>query len=455
MNNNRLDMTQGNVLKLLIRFTLPSLASSLLTQSYHLADSLIVGQLLGKTALAAVGVCSPLVFLIGSMIIGLNIGVSITISQYVGKHDYNGIRHVLANSIYLGLILGFITIILGFPLAGTILRLMGTPVGPLEEATSYLQITFLATPFPIFYYMFSNAFRGIGDSKTPLYCLIISSVCNIGLDYLFIAGFQMGVAGSAYATALAQGLSVLFAMVMLYCKYPELRLRKHDLRPNLVLFRDITKLALPIAAQHGFNNLGSVLVQGCVNSFGETVMASYTVASRLTSFCLMPTETIGSSLSVYTGQNFGAHKNERIRLGVRASMQINIVVSATLALGVLILGEPLFRAFMDTPTPKYVSVAFESLVFAAIPGIIYGCTQIYQQVLWGIGKAAPSTVGSFLQLATRLLVAAIGTFILKELTVVWIAWPISYVAGFLYPYWYYKKKTEFDIPVEHLREKKR
>lgn len=152
MSKNNLDMTQGNPLKLLTTFTLPSLASSLLSQVYSLTDSLIVGQFLGETPLAAIGVYIPIVFLIGSMIIGLNVGVGITMGQCFGRRDYSQMRHALANSIYLGLGLGLFSAFAGSPLAGTILRLMGTPEGPMADATSYLRITFLSTVFPTFYY---------------------------------------------------------------------------------------------------------------------------------------------------------------------------------------------------------------------------------------------------------------------------------------------------------------
>ncbi len=444
MSKNNLDMTQGNALKLLTTFTLPSLASSLLSQVYSLTDSLIVGQFLGETPLAAIGVCIPIVFLIGSMIIGLNVGVGITMGQCFGRRDYSQMRHALANSIYLGLGLGLFSAFAGPPLAGTILRLMGTPEGPMADATSYLRITFLSTVFPTFYYLFSNAFRGMGDSKSALYCLIVSVVCNIGLDYLFIAAFHLGVAGTAYATALAQGLSVVFAIIMLYRKYPKMRFTKADLHPDWKLFGAISKLSLPIAAQYGFNNLGNVLVQGCINGFGETVMASYTAASRLSTFCLMPTETIGSSLSVYAGQNYGAGKKDRICLGVHAAMIMNAAVSAVLAAVILLFGKLLVQLFMDEPAEKFVAIAWNSLLLAAVPGVIYGAAQVYQQVLRGIGQANYSMVGSFFQLSAKLLIAAIGTFWLKNLDVVWLSWPISYIVGCLYPCWYYKKKSGLD-----------
>lgn len=196
-----LDMTEGNALKLLTVFTLPALASNLLNQVYSITDSLIVGRTLGETSLAAIGVCMPVILLISSMVIGLNIGVGILLSQCFGGKDEGKMRHTFANSIYMGLILGILIAILGVFITEPILTLMKTPVGPFAEAASYMKITFAVTVLPIFYFMFSNIFRGMGDSYTPLYVLIVSVISNVVLDYLFVVIWNWGVAGSAWATA--------------------------------------------------------------------------------------------------------------------------------------------------------------------------------------------------------------------------------------------------------------
>lgn len=437
-----LDMTRGDPLKLLTLFTIPALASNLLNQVYSITDSLIVGRLIGQTALAAVGVCMPVILLISAMVIGLNIGIGITMSQCFGRHDYGQMRHTLANSIYLGCALGVFIGVVFSPLSEPILRLMGTPEGPMQEAAAYMRISFAATVFPIFYYMFSNAFRGIGDGYTALYCLIVSVLSNVVLDYVFVAEFRLGVAGTAYATALAQGLSVIFAVVMLYVKYPEMRLRKEDFRLDGGLLRRITGLSIPIAIQSGFNHLGNVVVQGCINGFGETVMAAYTVGSRLGSFTLMPAETLGGSLSVYAGQNLGAEKLERIPLGVKATHIMNAVVSTVLGAILLVMGKPLTRLFIADATAEVLNASYRYLLFAAIPGILYGVMCLYQQVLRGVGRANQSMVGSFMQLGTKVAVAVFGAFVLKNLNAVWLAWPLSYAAGIVFPYWDYRRYVQ-------------
>lgn len=439
MKKKNLDMTEGSPLRLLTLFTLPMLASNLLNQVYTITDSLIVGRYLGSTSLTAVGVCMPVILLVSSMVIGLNIGVGILMSQSFGRHDYSGMRHVLANSIYLGAALGIAIGVLGLPFSEPVLRLMGTPEGPMNEAVSYMRISFLATVFPIYYFMFSNTFRGLGDAYTALYCLIVSVVSNIALDYVFVVSLNLGVAGSAYATALAQGMSVLFAIVTLHIKYPEMRLKREDFVPDGRLFGSITKLAVPIAIQSGFNNLGNVVVQSCINGFGEVVMAGYTVGSRLGTFSLMPMETIGSSLSVYTGQNLGAEQYDRIDAGVKASMIINAVMSTALGAVLLVFGKPLTMAFLPDADAEIVSTSYRYLIFAAVPGLLYGVMHVYQNVLRGIGHANASMVGAFIQLGAKVALALAGAYLLKNLNAVWLAWPVSYVAGTITPYLHYRK----------------
>lgn len=442
MKQKNLDMTQGDPLKLLTVFTLPAIASNLLNQVYSITDSMIVGRYLGQTSLAAVGVCMPIILLVSAMVIGLNIGVGIILSQCFGRHDYGQIRHALANSVYLGLALGVVTAVIGIPLTEPILRLLGTPEGPMKDATAYMNVTFMATVFPIFYYMFSNAFRGIGDSYTALYCLIVSVVSNVFLDYAFVAIFDMGVVGTAYATVIAQGLSVLFAVVMLWIKYPEMRMTRQDFRVDGKLLSGVTKLAVPIAIQSGFNNLGNVVVQGCINGFGETVMAAYTVGSRLGSFSLMPVETLGGSMSVYAGQNMGAEKLERIPAGVRAAHVLNLIVSTALGVVLLFLGRPLTLLFLPDAGAEILSASYRYLLYAAVPGVLFGVMHIYQHTLRGVGRANQSMAGSFMQLGVKVVVAVAGGMWLKNLDLVWLAWPLSYLAGAIYPFIDYRENVE-------------
>lgn len=398
-----LDMTAGRPAPLLWRFTLPTLLGNLLHQAYSITDSVVVGRYLGQTALAAVGCTSPIVMLLAALMIGINVGVGILISQYFGRRDFAGIRRALVNSLYLGLFIAVVLIALGLLLAEPILRWMGTPEAPLQDAAAYLRINFLTTICPLFYYLFSSVFRGMGDSRTALYCLIVAALGNVGLDVLFVAVFRWGVAGSAWATALAQALSALFAAVLLYRCYPEIHLRREDLPFDRKLFGRITGLAVPIALQSAFNNLSNVVAQSGVNTFGETVMASYTAASRLGTLALMPVETIASSLSVYAGQNHGAGKPRRVRLGVRAAMGLSLAVSAVLAVVLLLFGGTMARLFLTEPSPEVLQVVQRYLLITAVPGFLAAIMNIYQQVLRGVNRPNQALTGGIMQLAAKIL----------------------------------------------------
>ena len=332
-------------------------------------------------------------------------------------------RRAFVNSLYLGLFLSAGMMVLGLTFSGTILRWMGTPEGPLQEATAYLEISFITMICPLMYYLFSSAFRGLGDSQTALYCLIVSVLSNIGLDVLFVAVFRWGVAGSAWATALAQALSAVVAAVLLFRKYPMMRMRRQDLRLHGKLLRQITVLAIPIAVQSAFNNLGNLVAQSAVNLFGEATMAAYTAASRIGTLALMPVETIGSSLSVYASQNHGAGKPQRIRQGVRASLQLSLVVSAVLGVFLLLCGRQMAGLFLAEPSAEILTVVQRFLLITAVPGILAGVMQVYQQVLRGIDRANQALMGGVMQLITKIAVVAVGAWGMRNLDVVWLGWP--------------------------------
>lgn len=446
MANTTIDMTTGRPLPLLLRFGLPTLAGNLLHQAYSLTDGIIVGKYLGKTALAAVGCTMPIILLLVALMVGVNIAVGILIGQHFGRRDEEGMRRSFLNSLYLGLFISAVIAAVGGTASEQILLWMGTPAGPLADAVTYLRINFVTTFCPLLYFLFSSAFRGMGDSRTVLWCLIISVVSNIGLDVLFVAVLGLGVAGSAWATALAQGLSAAVAMVLFWTKYPVFRPSVADLRPDPTLLWRVTKLAGPIALQTAFTNIGNLVAQSGVNTFNETVMAAYTAANRLGALALMPLETIGGTLSVYAGQNHGADKPERIHSGVRVSLLLVLVVSTALGVILLLTGNWLITLFLDEATPEspeIISIARSYLLITAVPGVLAGIMYVFQQVLRGVGHPNHAMVGGLMELVTKITVVALGAWQLHSLNVVWLAWPVSFLAGTLWPLSYYYRHYRF------------
>lgn len=443
MPNTTIDMTTGRPMRLLLRFGLPTLAGNLLHQAYSLTDGIIVGKYLGETALAAVGCTLPVTLLLAALMIGVNVAVGILIGQHFGRRDEDGMRRTFINSLYLGLIISAVVAVAGGAASEQILRWMGTPEGPLADATRYLRINFITTVCPLLYFLFSSAFRGMGDSRTVLWCLIISVVTNIGLDVLFVAVLGLGVAGSAWATALAQGLSAAVAIVLFWHKYPVFRPSTADARPDSALLRRVTVLAVPIALQSAFNNIGNLVAQSGVNTFDEAVMAAYTAASRLGALVLMPMETIGATLSVYAGQNHGAGRPERIRSGVRASIFLVLVVSTVLGLVLLLTGNWLMTLFLDEPTPEILNAGLSYLLIAAAPSALAGVMYVYQQGLRGINHANHAMVGGLMELATKITVVVLGAWRLHSLNIVWLAWPLSFFVGTIWPLAYYYRNYRF------------
>ena len=367
-----LDMTEGKPISLLWAFTFPTLMGNLLNQVYSITDSIVVGRYLGQTALAAVGSTMPVILLLAALMIGINVGVGIIISRYFGQKNEELMRRAFVNSLYLGLFLSAGMMVMGLTFSGTILRWMGTPEGPLQEATAYLEISFITMICPLMYYLFSSAFRGLGDSQTALYCLIVSVLSNIGLDVLFVAVFRWGVAGSAWATALAQALSAVVAAVLLFRKYPMMRMRRQDLR-------------------------------------------------------------------LHASQNHGAGKPQRIRKGVRASLQLSLVVSTVLGVFLLLCGRQMAGLFLAEPSAEILTVVQRFLLITAVPGILAGVMQVYQQVLRGIDRANQALMGGVMQLITKIAVVAVGAWGMRNLDVVWLGWPASFVAGTVIPYFCFQK----------------
>ncbi len=434
-------MTQGDVMGGLLAFSVPSLIGNLLHQVYSLTDSVVVGRILGMEALAAVGCTMPLILLLAALMIGTNIGVGVLLSQAFGAHDMDRMRRGFLNSLYVGVGISLVLAVIGAPLSRPVLVLMGTPEGPLQNAVAYLRINFMTSLCPMFYYLFSCAFRGMGDSRTDLYCLIVSVAMNVVLDIVFVAVFRWGVAGSAWATALAQLTSAVFAAILLFKKYPIMRPTKEDIKPDRGLIGTITRLSVPIAAQSAFNNIGNLVAQGAVNTFGAVAMAAYTAAGRVGAFALMPLETLGNTLSIYAGQNYGAGKMDRLEEGKRVTLRLQLILSTVLGLILAVLGKPVTRLFIAEASDELLRISYQYLLITAVPGFLAGLMVTFQQLLRGTGDTAASMRGGIIQLASKVAVIVLGAQVFRSLPVVWLAWPVSFAAAAAYLYWHLKHKS--------------
>ena len=300
------DMTSGNPVKLIIIFSIPLLIGNVFQQFYSMVDTIIVGRYLGVDALAAVGNTGSMAFLINGFIVGLTSGFSIMVAQKFGAKDEEGLKKAVSSSIILSAAAVIIITIISILSSKFLLNLMNTPANIIDDSLKYINIIYSGTIAVLGYNMISSILRALGDSKTPLYFLIVSSVLNIILDLVFIVNFSMGVSGAAYATVISQGISAILCLVYTLKRYKILRLKKEDFKVEKSIFRNHLKIGIPMALQFSITAIGIMIVQGALNVFGSVVIASYTAASKVLQIVMQPAITLGVTMATFCGQNLGA-----------------------------------------------------------------------------------------------------------------------------------------------------
>lgn len=346
---SKIDLTQGGITGTLLRFTLPMIIGSLLQQCYNIADTLIVGQCIGSGALAAVGSAYTLMVFLISILLGLSMGSGTVFSLQYGAGRTDSLRRSIYVSV---LLIGTVTLILNiavFVWIHPILRILQIPKDIYGMMYDYLWIIFWGIGFTFIYNFYAALLRAIGDAVTPLWFLAVSVVLNIGLDLFFILQLDWGIKGAAIATVAAQGVSALGIMGYAYVKYPELRLHRNDLHFDRHCLKEITSFSALTCVQQSVMNLGILMVQGLVNSFGTVVMAAFAAAIKIDSFAYMPVQEFGNAFSTFIAQNFGARKEERIRKGVKSALITTVLFSLVISILVFLFAKPLMLIFCPPP----------------------------------------------------------------------------------------------------------
>ena len=343
----RKDLTNGSPLRLILGFAVPMLLGLLFQQFYNLVDTVIVGKLLGAQALAAVGSTGAINFLVIGFCTGLCSGFSIPVAQKVGANDLSAMRRFVANSAYLSLVSAAVmTAATALGCAG-ILRLMQTPEDIFRNAYLYILIIFLGIPATFLYNLLAGIIRALGDSKTPVYFLALSSGLNIFLDLALILWFDMGVAGAAVATVVAQALSGLACLVFMYKKYAVLRISRAEARPDLRLCGHLFYIGLPMGLQYSVTAIGSILLQTAVNTLGSLSVAAIAAGSKLFQLLCCPFDAMGGTMAIYCGQNAGANKMDRLNQGVRACTLLGAVYSVAALAAMLLFAPQCAMLFLD------------------------------------------------------------------------------------------------------------
>jgi putative MATE family efflux protein len=377
------DLTQGSEYKQILRFAWPMLLGSLFQQLYNVVDSVVVGQYMGSTALAAVGASYPLIFIMISLVIGIASGVTVVISQYFGAKDFDTVKRAIDTMFIFVFVASIVLSIIGIVFAERIFIAIKLPAEIVPLATRYFMI-YVAGLILMFGFNGTLAvLRGMGDSMTPLVLLIISSLLNVGLDLLFVLVFGWGVEGVAIATVLAQAIAFIGGAIYLNKRHPLIKFRIKNLTFDRELFRQSIRIGLPTGFQQAFVAFGMLALLRIVNDFGKDTIAAYTVAGRLDSFAALPAMTFAAALSTFVGQNIGAGKQERVRKGFRATWFITSLISVLVTVLAIVWGKWIMRAF--TPEEAVISIGYDYLVIVSAFYIVFSTMFVTHGVLRGAG----------------------------------------------------------------------
>ena len=394
-----MDMTEGNPLALLSVFALPLLIGNLFQQAYNMADSMIVGQMLGANALAAVGATGSISFLFFSFFSGISGGCGIVTAQFFGAGKDTKVCKAIANSAYITLASSLLTGVLAFLMVPTMLTWLGTPPEILPDAITYMRMTSASVPLIAIYNYASSMQRALGDSRAPLYFLVFSCLLNVGLDLLFVGTFGLGVFGAALATMLAQLLAGAGSLLYAFRRNPYFRLSRESLAFDRPIAKKAIRLGLPLALQWSLIAISTTALQSVVNSFGATAMAAYTATNRLEQLVQQPFGSMSMALSTYAGQNMGAGKMQRIRLGFRDSLLAMIAVAAGMTLIMQLCGESLVSLFVQEK--DVIVLGGKALKITSLFYVFLGIIYVSRGVLNGIGDAVFSLINGVVEIVGR------------------------------------------------------
>lgn len=394
------DMTTGSPARHILTFALPLLIGNLFQQFYNMVDSVVVGNFVGKNALAAVGTCGSMNFLFFSLSSGLAIGIGIIVSQYYGAKDEQQVRNTIANSIYVLVTAALAVSILGILLSPALLRLLQTPEHILPDAVTYLRTTCAGIIAIALYNGVSAILRALGDSRTPLYFLILSSIVNVALDLTFVTVLDMGVFGVALATIISQAVSAVTCMLYAYHKVPYFRLTKAEMKPHKTIILRSFKLGVPMALQSSMIAISCMVLQGVVNSFGDTVMAAFTITSRVEQIIQQPFSSLGTALTTYAGQNIGAGKPERVKKGFRQATLMTLVVCLLLAPVFYLFGPYIVRIFVKEQ--EVIEIGAQALKITSLCYFGLGMIYVPRALLNGCGDTTFSMINGITEVACRI-----------------------------------------------------
>lgn len=420
------DLTTGKPAGVLLRFTLPMLLSVAFQQLYNIADSVIAGKFAGEDALAAVGASYPVTMIFMAVAFGMNIGISVVISQLFGAKDFKEMKTAAYTGFISVAVLGVVLTVVGTVLCEPILRMLGTPENIMEDTALYLAIYIWGLLFLFIYNISSGVFTSLGDSKTPLWFLIASSVGNIVLDAVFVIIFHWGVGGVAWATFLAQGVASACAFWAVLRRLKSIETKEKPALFSGAMLRRISIVAIPSILQQGFVSVGNLCIQGLVNGFGSSAIAGYSAGVKLNTFAITSLTALSNSVSSFTGQNIGAGKMERVRSGFKAGLVMSVAVALVFMGAYVFRGENLLLLFMNSTSAEAIEIGKKFLLIVSLCYLFLALKLAADGVLRGAGAMVYFMITTFLDLILRVVLA----FILVHpfgITGIWLSWPFGWV----------------------------
>lgn len=345
------NLTVGSPMKLILGFLLPLLGGLVFQQLYNMVDTLVVGRYLGVNALAGVGSTGSINFLVLGFCIGICNGFVIPVAQKFGEGDEDGLRRFVANSFWLSTAFAVVITVVVCLLCSTILHWMDTPADIFDYAFDYIFVIFLGIPVIILYNLLSGIIRSLGDSRTPIYFLVLSSLLNVVFDLLSVQVLGMGVNGPAWATVVSQAISGLLCLAILFRRYPILRLSRDDLRPRKAELLRLLAMGLPMGLQYSITAIGTIVVQAAVNGLAATYIAAVTVGNKINQLFTCIFDAMGTTMAVYGAQNYGAMKLDRLHKGVAACLLVGAIYSVAVMPVLIFFGAEISQLFIDSSEP--------------------------------------------------------------------------------------------------------
>lgn len=432
------DLIHGSIAKSIFWFSIPLLVGNLFQQLYNTVDAYVVGNYVGKEALAAVGASSPIINMLIGFFMGLATGAGVIIAQYYGAEDSGRLKKAVHSSAALTLVMSLLLTVVGLLGTNPMLHAVGIPADVFPESSTYLLIYFAGITFNLIYNMGSGILRAIGDSQRPLYFLVIACVINIVLDFLFVKFFHWGVAGAGYATLIAQAIAAaLVTLVLIKTDGPHQLVIK-QIRFDFPILKKIIMIGLPTGIQQSIVSLSNVIVQSYVNAFGSNVVAGYSASIRIDGFVNLPLQSFNMAITTFVGQNIGAKQYDRVKKGSRSALWMTTAVIGAMAISLFFFGEEFIAIFHNEPA---VIQAGRTMQLAFVPFyIVLPIVQIYNGVLRGAGKSSvPMYIMVFNFVILRQIYLFFVTQITSEVFYVFMGWPVTWITCAIMFIIYYHK----------------